>query len=586
VGTGVFEGSTSGLSEDGWASCGSTETAPDVWFLFVPEEDAVLLASTCGSDYDTVLSVHSTCPGAPANTIACNDDDCGLGSVVVLPVRSGETYYIRVSGYSGASGAFHLDLSLRQQAEGERADLVVTDLADLQEVVRSGGLAALTVETTVCNLGADAMDWHSNPDPRHPFFVFNVHRLEEERLEQIGQSWVKHAFAASELDTCGRACAPSSGSRLGPGCSDVYSAGINAHQSAFGPRSEVDPLTGAFTWAGSYLDTHRSERPGPTDRRLVVPVTAIDPLLHPTARFFVELFVVAHDDADPITSCGFKEFRVSNDRGGPFDLELLGTGARPGPIASALGGAMVVIVPPDPVGEGRVFLAARATEEAGGVWRYDYALHNLDFRRAVGSFRVPLPRGVEVLGHGFHAVESRGEGSTNAPWRLESDSDGVVWSTEPFAEGAASNPLSWGCLYSFSLAARAGPGEIDAVVGAFRPGDHAAYAARTLGPAQAVAPAVAFRRGDADGSGRVEITDAVRTLGFVFLGRTPPACAAAADADRSGVLDVSDAVFTLAWLFLGGDPPPPPGPFACGEDTARPGEPPPLPCATPPGGCR
>ena len=68
-----------------------------------------------------------------------------------------------------------------------------------------------------------------------------------------------------------------------------------------------------------------------------------------------------------------------------------------------------------------------------------------------------------------------------------------------------------------------------------------------------------FLRADADGSGKIEITDAIVLLRFLFLTGSPPPCMKAADADDSGELDISDAIYTLASLFLGG--PAPPAPF-------------------------
>jgi hypothetical protein len=71
---------------------------------------------------------------------------------------------------------------------------------------------------------------------------------------------------------------------------------------------------------------------------------------------------------------------------------------------------------------------------------------------------------------------------------------------------------------------------------------------------------VEFLRGDSDGSGALDITDAVIVLGHLFTGEPADLlCPDAADADDSGVLDLSDAITTLGYLFTGG--PAPPAPF-------------------------
>jgi hypothetical protein len=57
------------------------------------------------------LSVHTGCPGTSANEIACNDDACGsFDSSITIPVTAGETYLLRVAGFSGQSGDFTLTL--------------------------------------------------------------------------------------------------------------------------------------------------------------------------------------------------------------------------------------------------------------------------------------------------------------------------------------------------------------------------------------------------------------------------------------------------------------------------------------------
>jgi RNA polymerase sigma factor (sigma-70 family) len=74
-----------------------------------------------------------------------------------------------------------------------------------------------------------------------------------------------------------------------------------------------------------------------------------------------------------------------------------------------------------------------------------------------------------------------------------------------------------------------------------------------------------FRRGDADGDLRAELTDAVIILSGLFLGGDLP-CEDAADVDDDGALRLTDAVQLLVHLFLSGPPPAPPGLAGCGRD--------------------
>jgi hypothetical protein len=80
-----------------------------------------------------------------------------------------------------------------------------------------------------------------------------------------------------------------------------------------------------------------------------------------------------------------------------------------------------------------------------------------------------------------------------------------------------------------------------------------------------VQPLKQFRRGDTNGDGKTDLSDAVRTLGFLFQGFGAPTCAQAADANGDTKIDIADAVFTLNFLFIGAAEPPPPF-HDCGLD--------------------
>jgi hypothetical protein len=78
------------------------------------------------------------------------------------------------------------------------------------------------------------------------------------------------------------------------------------------------------------------------------------------------------------------------------------------------------------------------------------------------------------------------------------------------------------------------------------------------------APA-AFIRGDPTGDGKVDLSDAVLVLSYLYTGGAEPGCLASADANGSDAVDLADAVFLLGFLFQAGAPPPSPYPV-CGGD--------------------
>ncbi len=66
------------------------------------------------------------------------------------------------------------------------------------------------------------------------------------------------------------------------------------------------------------------------------------------------------------------------------------------------------------------------------------------------------------------------------------------------------------------------------------------------------ADAAAFRRGDANADGAVDISDVAKTLNYLFSGGSAPSCLDAADFNDDGDVDISDGLFTLTRLFGGG----------------------------------
>ena len=69
-----------------------------------------------------------------------------------------------------------------------------------------------------------------------------------------------------------------------------------------------------------------------------------------------------------------------------------------------------------------------------------------------------------------------------------------------------------------------------------------------------------FTRGDADASNEVNITDAIFTLNYLFLGGERPVCLDAGDFNDVGSVDISSAIGLLQFLFQGGASPGPPFP--------------------------
>lgn len=571
--TDTAEGNTGGAANTGSASCGSSTRSGDAVFRHVATQECLLTASTCGSDYDTVLSIHSGCPPTEANQLACNDDACDLQSTVAYEVEAGESYWIRVAGYNGATGGFTLGLSCSEPPPvGEGADITISSMSGIRQMGRLSGEVSLSMQSTICNMGSDAVDWYSNPDPRHPFLVFNLFRLHDGRLEQLGQSWAKHGFAASQTSgVCGLTCRRDSDGNLGSGCADIYGVSTNALQRTFGPRHEINPWTGEFTYTDSHIDTTSSNH-NPIQHRLTVSDEEIDPAANGGARYFVELYTLSHDDSDHTNSLGWQEIDVSGSPGGTWDFDFRQVMGNQGPTMDVWeGGSRTVIPDGKLVDDGRCYLDVHTSENEDGTYHYEYAIYNLDMHRSVSSLSIPVGGGVTVNGIGFKAVKSSEDGFNNEPWGAVRDGTGVTWSTSSFDEHPDSNPLGWGNMYNFWFDADVAPGDGAITLGVYRTDldgpDIFLGASRVPGEGAPPPPeGDLFRRGDTDGNGSVELTDAILVLGYLFQGTGAPGCLETADSDDNGKVDISDAIRLLGWLFLGGEPLPAPGTQECGRD--------------------
>src|SRR6266487_858992 len=172
-------------------------------------------------------------------------------------------------------------------------DVIVGDLPDMEQLGSAGTQLGLAVATTSCNNGDQPVDWFALPNTDHPVIPQNLYRMSggannNERFEQIGHSWMKHAFFALEGNACNLGCNTSgcaTGSHLCPGCSDPYDAGLNGDQTGIGSRAWVNPFTGSFP---SGADNHSGHVHDDVSHRIRVEVNDLNTNLNPDATYFAE----------------------------------------------------------------------------------------------------------------------------------------------------------------------------------------------------------------------------------------------------------------------------------------------------------
>jgi Secretion system C-terminal sorting domain len=105
---GSVSGTTVGATIDAVPTCITTlNTAPGIWYTFVGNGATNTLSTCGGATWDTKIGVFTgTC--AALVCVTGNDDFCGLQSQVVFPTTLGTTYYVLLTGFGAATGAFTL----------------------------------------------------------------------------------------------------------------------------------------------------------------------------------------------------------------------------------------------------------------------------------------------------------------------------------------------------------------------------------------------------------------------------------------------------------------------------------------------
>ena len=373
-------------------------------------------------------------------------------------------------------------------------DVIIGELIGLSQLTSGAvnGRVGLSLGTDACNKGTENVDWFALPNNDHPFIPQNLYRMSggaanNERFEQLGQSWGKHAFTAASSNTCGFGCNGVGGQHLGSGCSDAYGAGLNGSQTGIGSRACVNPFTGNFN--GSTANNHSGHSHDATSHRMLVETSDLIPAQNQGALYFAEAeYIVPHEytwcqshpgQCNMYNNASYERYTVS---GGPttFTFSAVGTTVREQPAIMAWTGATVNRQEPDPGNDGIWFMGYKVTNPTTGVWHYEYALYNQNLDRSIQSFSVPLAPGVNISNIGFHApiqhpawandCTFNNLGYSSTPWNVTQDASSITWSSETFAQNQNANAIRYGSLYNFRFDADQPPQNATSTVGFFKTG--------------------------------------------------------------------------------------------------------------------
>lgn len=343
---------------------------------------------------------------------------------------------------------------------------------------------AASFPLTACNLGQQALSWrHSSAQT--PALVMNLFRLYDGRIEQIGQGWAHFGILPLQSSVC-CTCTPVNPNPipfLGAGCSDAETASINGSQNGAGPKWQVNPLTGQFT-----VPPANPSYAGAVARRLKARASDLG---LPGALFFGEVQMI-HFQELPQDTRNNTTYRPVGVTGGPNDFTFSMSGAvvtaAPGIHAWAAAAADVVETEVFAADVGQLFVAARVTDLGGGLWRYEYAVQNVNVARAIESLSIPLAGDVTVDSFRFHDVEyADGDGLNNVSrdgtdWVPIVGGGALSWGTAPSDADPNGNALRWGTMYNFGFDANAAPCSGAVRLGLFEPGAPEVLYATTLVP--------------------------------------------------------------------------------------------------------
>jgi hypothetical protein len=374
-------------------------------------------------------------------------------------------------------------------------DVMVGDLPAMQQVGNAaGGRVGVVVATTSCNNGQAEFNWFAMPNTDHPVIPQNLYRMSggadnAQRFEQIGQSWLKHAFTALQQNACGFGCQSSgTGTRLGVGCSDPYSISNNASQGSLGSRAWVNPFTGAFP---SNAREHGGHTHDDTSHRTLVNISDLNTTLNVGATYYAEgQYVTPHEyawcqghpgECNMYNNVSYRRYNVTGTTS-PFTFSTVAgqPTVRQKSAIEAWTGATINRIEPAPGTDGQGFIGYKVSGPVDGMYHYEYAVYNQNLDRAVQSFSVPVGCGTAINNVGFHAPPNHppfandnigGTGLSNAAWTPTQTSGKLTWATETFAQNANANAIRWGTMYNFRFDSDRPPQQTLATVGFFKTGE-------------------------------------------------------------------------------------------------------------------
>jgi hypothetical protein len=354
-------------------------------------------------------------------------------------------------------------------------DVTIMTMGSVSNWGSSGGIRAYSVGTTSCNKGTTPIAWCDTSDCSglasndHPVIAQGLYRIKDHRFEQIGMSWLKHGWLATNTPSgsCGSCVTPpGGGDQLGVGCTDTYNSGLNGGTGnpgtcdgatgegcRLGQRSAVNATTGAFV-----MPYHDVTHPSVISQRIQVLESDLDAVGNPGAVYYLEGQYIAKDDGAANNAANNASYRRVTVGSAPnYNLTLQDSTVREQSALSAWATTdptvelLAFTIPgSNPVEH---FEVARRISSVGiDTWHYEYAIRNNNSDRAIRAFTVRFPTNTPISEVGFHDVDYHsGEPYSTADWTTTASPGAgtVSWSTSTFASDPNANALRFASTFSF-----------------------------------------------------------------------------------------------------------------------------------------
>ena len=329
-----------------------------------------------------------------------------------------------------------------------------------------GGEVGMSMLNEMCNPGTVNIPWQVAMNSNHPKFGFLIVRVHGGRIEQINDwSYCKHAFTSTNYSgPCGSCQNPGTGQLMGVNCADTYGAGNNGDPYWLGPPEEINPWLGTWAVVGSYFDRGDPAVGGAQAmdglRSLSqTQVNAFDAvknrvtvkeqdLLTPGASYYYGIQLIHEGEAvanrgDNLASRGFSP----SWSGSAWSFANNNAGMTHGSILSRWPGADVQ-EGRNGNDDGRFFVASLVTPLGGGVYRYEYAVHNVDNHRGSAAFRLPIDGSATASNFTFRDIDA----NPLNQWTAARVGNEIVFSAP------ANNPQNWNTIFNFGFDATFAPG--------------------------------------------------------------------------------------------------------------------------------